>query len=664
MRFWAAALAAAVMSTVLSGCLADPLPWPTVRDFLLAWQSGRYHDAAAKTTAPPDEVATALRQAREQLGARDLQLRIENIAAREDSATAAFQARMRLNGIGREWTYQSRMQLRRSDGGWRIEWSPKVIHPRLGEGEKFAVVTDLPSRAPLLGSDGERLVRETPVVTVGVTPGALTDRKQALSVLARTTGAKQKQLRSRVQAADPQSFVPVATLRQSAYGRIKGQVEGLAGVRLQSDTVQLPPTPSLARALLGGVGEHAGGDHGQTGQREVGGGATQLSGLQLAFRQRLSGTPGSEVITVDSSGRQAGVVAKFPGRESRPVRTTIDADAQRAAGRALRGLDSPAAFVAVQASTGNVLAVANRPANSSNNRAFEGKYRPGAAFKVVATEALLSSGVQPSSTVPCPEQRIVSGQTFRNDQVSLPAGEAPSFRSDFANSCDTAFVGLSRKLPDGELRRAAATFGIGGQWNLPLPAFTGTVPRTTDEAGKAAATVGRGSVRVSPLGMALTAAAVGSGTWHPPTLVTKPRQRPESGARSLPVGHADELHGLMREAVESGTAQAANLPGPPVHGTTGTAPRDGDGANSWFVGYRGDLAFALVIEGDDKGASDSGQATGPESIDGGAGAGSAPGSDPDATSAAADFLKALEYGAVFDKPAQPRASTQAKGSGG
>lgn len=658
MRFSAAALVVAVLSTILSGCLADPLPWPTVRDFLLAWQSERYRDAAAKTTGSPEEVATALRQAREQLDARDLQLGIENVTTRENSAKAVFQARVRLEGIGREWTYQSRMQLRRTDGGWRIAWSPQVIHPRLDEGEQFAIVTDLPSRAPLLDAEGERLVRETPVVTVGVQPGALTDRKRTVSVLARTTQAKPDQIRSLINSADPKSFVPIATLRQSAYAAIKGKVEGLPGVRLQSDTVQLPPEPSFAQAVLGGVGAITERTLSQAGSRRQAGPGIRLSGLHLAYRQRLSGTPGSEVITVNSEGRQSGVLAEFPGRESRPVHTTIDADAQRAAERALRDLDSPAAFVAVQASTGNVLAVANRPVRSTHNRAFLGKYRPGSAFKVVATEALLSSGVQPSSPVPCPEQRIVSGETFRNDQVRFPGGEAPSFRADFANSCDTAFVGLSRKLSDGALQEAASTFGIGGQWDLPLPVFTGTVPKSADEAGKAAATVGRGSVRVSPLGMALTAAAVGSGTWRPPTLVTEPSRQSGSEPRSLPIGHADELRGLMREAVESGTARDADLPGPQVHGTTGTATRSGGAPDSWFLGYRGDLAFALVVEGDggDRGG-DGGNGQPP-------GSGSSGGSGEEAASAAADFLTALDYEAVFDEPPRTRTSTKAKGSGG
>ena len=52
-------------------------------------------------------------------------------------------------------------------------------------------------------------------------------------------------------------------------------------------------------------------------------------------------------------------------------------------------------------------------------------------------------------------------------------------------------------------------FGIGSDWSqLPVPAFSGSVPSTAGNAGLAAQTVGQGNVRMSPLSMAMVAAAV------------------------------------------------------------------------------------------------------------------------------------------------------------
>ena len=58
-----------------------------------------------------------------------------------------------------------------------------------------------------------------------------------------------------------------------------------------------------------------------------------------------------------------------------------------------------------------------------------------------------------------------------------------------------------------------------------------------------------------------------------------------------------ELRQLMRLAVTSGTAQAANLPGAPVYGQSGVVQTGKNAYLSWFVGYRGGLAVAVLETG-------------------------------------------------------------------
>ena len=55
-------------------------------------------------------------------------------------------------------------------------------------------------------------------------------------------------------------------------------------------------------------------------------------------------------------------------------------------------------------------------------------------------------------------------------------------------------------------------FGIGADWSsLPVPAFSGSVPSAADVADLAAETIGLGNVQMSPLAMAMVAAAVDVG---------------------------------------------------------------------------------------------------------------------------------------------------------
>lgn len=96
--------------------------------------------------------------------------------------------------------------------------------------------------------------------------------------------------------------------------------------------------------------------------------------------------------------------------------------------------------------------------------------------------------------------------------------------------------------------------------------------------------------------MALVAAAVADGTWRPPRLVSADLER-KSGTkvqRAHSVPAASALRGMMRAVVTSGTAARAGLPGG-VAGKTGTAESPGGPDHAWFVGFRGDLAFAAFL---------------------------------------------------------------------
>ncbi|HWH34975.1 MAG TPA: penicillin-binding transpeptidase domain-containing protein, partial [Acidimicrobiales bacterium] len=311
-----------------------------------------------------------------------------------------------------------------------------------------------------------------------------------------------------------------------------------------------------------------------------------------------SGRQSGRVQVVGAGGEVVAVVHEVVGTAPAAVRTTFDAGIQAAAEAALSRLSRPAALVAIDAPTGQLRAVASRPP-SGFNRALQGQYPPGSTFKVVTTSALLASGVTTATPAPCPATTSVEGYRFSNAGGEV-LGDIP-FATAFSRSCNTAFVALAGELDEGALAAAAEAYGFNRAVDLPVPAEAGRFPEPTGAIDAAAAAIGQGRVTATPLQMASVAAAVASGEWRPPTMVAggEPPVAADPPADALVATTAPTLRELMYRVVSEGTATAARLAGEPVGGKTGTAefgsatpPR----THAWFIGFRGDLAVAVVVE--------------------------------------------------------------------
>ena len=97
------------------------------------------------------------------------------------------------------------------------------------------------------------------------------------------------------------------------------------------------------------------------------------------------------------------MLAQWAGASGTPVRTTINSAVQDAALAALDSVPYSGEIVAVQASTGKVLAVAQRQKSGAlpDDSPLDAKLVPGTAFTIVSAAALLDTGLKVSRTIPC-----------------------------------------------------------------------------------------------------------------------------------------------------------------------------------------------------------------------------------------------------------------------
>jgi len=386
----------------------------------------------------------------------------------------------------------------------------------------------------------------------------------------------------------------VARVRADRFVTLRPVLEPVPGIFFQRTTGRLAVADNFALHVLGRFDEVTAERLTELGEPYLVGDKVGLSGLEANFERQLAGTPSGEVRTVDTAtDKPVRTLFQFPGTLGQPVPTTLDRRTQEAAEAALAGVTSPAALVAVDAATGDIRAVVSRPLNQPFNRALAGQYPPASTFKVVTTAALLAGGTRPETPVACPAEATVGGQKFRNFEGGSLGGT--TFRSAFAQSCNTAFVTLSANLADAALAGAATSFGFGAKYDLGLPTAGAAFPAPKDTAERASEAIGQGRVEASPVHMATVAATVASGSWRPPRLLT---DSPAGAPVALDPQVAATLKDLTAEVVRTGTGTRAAVAGQQVAGKTGTAETtDPTKTHAWFIGYRGSLSFSVLVEG-------------------------------------------------------------------
>jgi cell division protein FtsI/penicillin-binding protein 2 len=571
---------------------------PTVQAFLLAWESGQYQTAAAMTTGRPPEVAAALAGAYRQLDAANLVISMGRITQRGGVASASFHASVDLGSGGLRWGYQGAFAMRRTSAGWKVLWSPSVIVPGLQAGDRLAVLTTMPGRAQLQDSAGGPLTLPSTVYAVGVRPGTLAHPQQTAAALAAVTGLDASQIYGQIIAAPSKAFLALIRLQPASYDRLRARLGRVPGLMVAHRTERL--FDSLAPVVAGSVGTETALVLRQDGEPYRPGTTVGMSGLQAAYQHSLTGLPTTEVVRQNRAGRRVAVLERWLGTRGTAVRTTINGRVQTAANHALAALPDSAAIVAIAPGSGRILAVAaHKAAGMPAVSPLTGHYEPGQAFTIVSTAALLanSNGFDVSSRIPCHAENSIGGQLFRNQPAEVGLGAKPAFSADFAHACGTAFVGLSVQLNEKDLASAARNFGIGASWQLKVDSYSGTVGNPVGEGQIAAASVGGGGVRVSPLDMALAAGLVQSGSWHSPTLVIPSADPTLAPSDRFSPQVISSLRSLMRSTVTKGAGQAASAPGGNVYGQIGNSVMSSTGKGlraAWFVGYQGNIAFAVL----------------------------------------------------------------------
>lgn len=347
------------------------------------------------------------------------------------------------------------------------------------------------------------------------------------------------------------------------------------------------------------------------------------SGIEDAFEVLLSGSDRAR--TLEDYMLQAPQIGQ-------DIQVSLDLTVQQAVDRAMRGLSG--AVVVMSVPDGQLLALLSAPTYDPNmldqdwetlraapgnpffNRPFQGRYQPGSALQTPLVAALLLRETAMTTAFPDADAPVQIDNLTLTCAAPPPAAEL-TLSAAYAYACPMPFARLAEALPEDVLAAVIDIFRVTNTVSFVSPAVapppTAASPApspTITEANLIETALGQGRLTVSPLSMAMLAAAVindGNSPQPQMLLATHPPgaewRRQNANAPSLPLmtqTGARQLQELMRLAVTDGAAFAAERPGIDIGGHAAQAFA-GETSLAWFIGFMTmgadqDAVVAVVIE--------------------------------------------------------------------
>ena len=454
-------------------------------------------------------------------------------------------------------------------------------------------VVEVPAtRGAILDRQGRDLALSLKTESLFAHPRRVTDPEQAARLLAPIIGPSASEIRKRLQSN--KTFVYLDRFLEP------DQVEAVRNLDLPiGETKPFGFLPSAKRyyprdrlavhvvgfANIDGVG---------------------VEGIEKHFNYELQGDSTVYLVLQDGlNGRVRQKTLTAPKKKPRDVILAIDLALQhvveRELGRAMRETGAQAASaVLMDPVTGQVLALANRPAADANrygqaseqariNRAVVHQYEPGSTLKVVTMAAALEHGkVRPNQRFDCEWGTY----TFRRRRIrdSPPRGilSAAEVLEKSSNIC---MVKIVSRLDPRTLHETIADFGFGGRTGIELPGeLSGNLRPVADWSSQTQPSLSFGyEISVTVLQMASALAVIANdGIRVPPRLVLGLRDAegrvrrydPPPATRVIGSRAARELTSMMEGVVLRGTGTRAQLPGYRLAGKSGTARKVIDGRYS------------------------------------------------------------------------------------
>lgn len=353
---------------------------------------------------------------------------VEIIAYDEEQLTVTYQTSF--DTVAGEISFENEAFFLEGEDGYKLVWDNSLIFPNLASTDKVRVLTTQANRGEILDRNGRVLAGKGTASSVGIVPGKLENREEAIAKIAELLETTPEVIEKKLSAqwVKDDSFVPIKTIpRVEEIELLKVEPDedvlkekerhesllAIPGVMISDVEVREYPLGEAAAHLVGYVQsvtaedleEHAG--EGYTANSVIG-----RSGMEGLFEKELKGQNGCRIYIVNSEGKEKEELACILVQHGQDIKLTIDASLQIALYEQFQ--EDKSCSVAMNPYTGEVLALASTPSYDNNDfimglsseqwtalnddedkpmyNRFRQVWCPGSTFKPVTAAVGLESG--------------------------------------------------------------------------------------------------------------------------------------------------------------------------------------------------------------------------------------------------------------------------------
>jgi len=382
----------------------------------------------------------------------------------------------------------------------RFIWLQVIQHDfyqTRAEDNRIALIPIVPNRGVITDRNGTVLARNYSAFTLEITPSRVPDLDAAIDELAAIIDIQpkdRKRFKRLMDEAKNFESIPIRTrLTDAEVAKFAAQRYRFPGIEVKARLFRQYPLGTVASHAIGYIGRIT--DHDlkwieEAEQQAMFKGTDHIgkTGLEQHYEFELHGQTGYEEVEIDAGGHALRSLKRIPPVSGNNLALTLDAKLQEITEKAFG--DRKGALVAIEPSTGGILALVSNPTYDPNlfvdgitpdnwkelnehpskpmvNRAINGAYPPGSTFKPFMALAALEMGKRTANqTIYDPGFFNFGNHQFRDDKKG-GHGSVDMYKS-IVQSCDTYYYMLANDMGIDNIAKFMGQLGLGQRTGIDI----------------------------------------------------------------------------------------------------------------------------------------------------------------------------------------------------